>query len=236
MLLKNNKPTHKTNYDGPLIKNRKLFYIALVPFIISMALNFPFPHKNPFGEAVVLALNIPIRTVNGVNYVGLSSLLLLFASLTLLGKSLGKHHVRFQFLAIIIAIFIPSFMASTIQKTVATGIYAISYQSDESTCDFEMKDETTLHGVCELFFENYNRGNTQFNVEFYEHYPFESDLKALSLMNNDAPYEVTLSGRERKRVIIETDIDVSQMENHADGAHAREVTIIIKSGEKIRKL
>jgi hypothetical protein len=235
MLLKN-KPTHKTNYDGPLIKNRKLFYIAIVPFIISLVLNFPFPHKNPFGEAVILALNIPIRTVNGIHYIGLASLLLLFASLSLLGKSLGKFHVRFQLLAILVAIFTPPVIASTIQKTVATGIYAISYQSDESTCEFEMKNETTLHGVCELFFENYNRGNTQFTIEFYEHYPFEDDLKVLSLMNNDAPYEVTLSGNERKRVIIETDIDVSQMENHADGAHAREVTIIIKSGEKIRKL
>jgi hypothetical protein len=201
-----------------------------------MALNFPFPHKNPYGEAVVLALNIPIRTVNGIHYIGWASLLLLFASLSLLGKALGKYHVRFQLLAIVASIFIPPAMASIIQKTVATGIYAISYQSDESTCEFEMKNETTLHGVCELFFENYNRGNTQFTIEFYEHYPFEDDLKVLSLMNNDAPYEVTLSGNERKRVIIETDIDVSQMENHVDGAHAREVTIIIKSGEKIRKL
>jgi hypothetical protein len=235
MLLKN-RPTHKTYNDGPLIKNRKLIYIAIVPFIISMALNFPFPHKNPYGEAVLTALNIPIQTVNGYYYVGIASLLLLIASLTLLGKSLAKHHVRFQFLAIIIAIFIPPFLASTIQKTVATGIYAISYQSDESNCDSELKNETTMHGVCELFFENYNRGNTQFTVEFYEHYPFEGDLKVLSLMNNEAPYEVTLSGRERKRVIIETDIDVSQMENHVDSAHASEVTIIIKSGEKMRKL
>ena len=235
MLLKN-KLTHKTSNDGILIKNRKLIYIALVPFIISMALNFPFPHKNPYGEAVVLVLNIPLRTVNGFHYVGFASFLLLIASLYLLVKSLGKYHFRFVLIAIVASIFIPPIVANIIQKTIATGIYAISYQSEESNCNFEMKNETTLHGICELPFENYNRGNTQFTVEFYEHYPFEDDIQILSLMNNDAPYEVTLRGKERKRVIIETDIDISQMKNHIDAAHARDVTIIIKSGEKIRKL
>ncbi|WP_246231612.1 hypothetical protein [Sporosarcina jiandibaonis] len=232
-----NKPMlYKTYNDDTFMKDRKFIYIALVPFIISMVLNFPFPHKNPYGETVVTALNIPIRTVNGFHYVGLASLLLLIASLSLLGKSLRKYHVRFQFLAIMIAIFIPPFIASTYQKTVATGIYAISYQSDESNCNFEMKNETTLHGVCELLFENYNKGNTQFTVEFYEHYPGEDDLPMLSLMNNDALYVVTLKGKERKRIVIKKDIDVSQMKNHIEWGQASDITIIIKSGEKTRKL
>ena len=108
MLLKN-KPTHKTGNDGNLIKNRKLFYIALVPFIISMALNFPFPHRNPYGEAILTALNIPIQTVNGFYYVGLASFFLLIASLTFLGKSLGNYQVGFKFFA--------SVMSSTISNS-----------------------------------------------------------------------------------------------------------------------
>ena len=99
-----------------------------------------------------------------------------------------------------------------------------------------MKNETILHAVCELPFENHSRNSSQFSVEFYEDYPFEDDIRMVSLMNNDAPYEVRLSGKERKRVIIETDIDVSRMKNHIEGGEARFVAIIIKSGGKTRKL
>ena len=219
-----------------MIKDKKLIYFALIPFFISIALNFPFPHKNPYGEAGVSVLNIPVTSVNGFHYVGIASLLLLITSLYLLVKSLKKYHVRFVLIAIMVAVFAPLFVAGAFQKTIATGIYAISYQSDKSTCKFEMKNETTLHGVCELPFENYSRNNTQFNIEFYEHYLFEENVRMVSLMNNDAPYEVRLRGKERKRVIIETDIDVSQMENHIEGGQASFVTIIIKSGEKTRNL
>lgn len=219
-----------------MIKDKKLLYIALVPFILSMALIFPFPHKNPYGEAVALVLNIPIKSVNGFHYVGITSLLLLIASLYLLAKSLKKYQIRWILIAILVAIFTPPFVANTYQKTIATGIYAISYQDHESICNFEMKNEETLHGICELPFENYSKNSHQFTIEFYEEYPFEDDIQMVSLMNSDAPYEVRLRGKERKRVIIETDINVSQMENHIESGQASYVTIIIKSGERTRKL
>lgn len=208
----------------------------MILLFIAMALNFPFPHKNPYGEAVVSALNIPITTVNGLHYVGITSLLLLIASLYLLVKSLKKYHIQWVLIAVLVAVFSPIFLSNSYQKTIATGIYAISYNSDESNCNFEMKNETILHAVCELPFENHSRNSSQFSVEFYEDYPFEDDVRMVSLMNNDAPYEVRLSGKERKRVTIETDIDVSRMKNHIEGGEGRFVAIIIKSGEKTRKL
>lgn len=201
-----------------------------------MALSFPFPHKNPYGEAVVSAFNIPIKTVNGFHYIGVLSLLLLIVSLYLLVKSLKKYRVRSVMMAILVAVFAPLFLVNLFQKTIATGIYAISYESDKSVCTFEMKNEATLHGKCELPFENFSSKTTQFNIEFYERYPFEDNIQMESLMNNGAPYAVTLSGKERKRVIIDTDIDVSQMENHIEWGNARFVSIIIKSGDRTRKL
>ncbi len=69
-----------------LIKDKKPIYIALVLFFTSMALNFPFPHKNPYGEVVASVLNIPVKSVNGFHYVGITSLLLLIASQYLLVK------------------------------------------------------------------------------------------------------------------------------------------------------
>lgn len=57
----------------------------------------------------------------------------------------------------------------------------------------------------------------------------------MSAIINDASYEVQLKGKERKRVVVETDIDVSQMEKHIDGGESTYVSIIIKSGDITRK-
>lgn len=83
-----------------MIKNKKNLTLALILFVTSIILNFPFPHEIPFGETVASVLNIPIRTVNGLHYVGIASLALFIASLYFLTKSLEKYHGRFILFAI----------------------------------------------------------------------------------------------------------------------------------------
>lgn len=219
-----------------MIKNNKMSYPAIILFIASMALNFPFPHESPYGETVASIFNIPVQTVNGLQYVGIVSLALLILSLYFLTKSVKKYHGRVVLLAIIIAIFAPPFIASSFQKTLATGIYAISYERDGSNCRFEMVDKSTLSGECELPFENYSRNDVQFTIEFYEKYYFEDDVRMVSLMNNNDPYVVKLKGNERKTVKIESNIDVSNIKNHVESGGSTGVNIIIKSGKKIMKL
>ncbi len=213
-----------------------MFYIALIFFIISMVLNFPFPHESPYGETIASILNIPIKTVNGLQFVGITSLVLLLASLIFLTKSLKKYHARAVLIAILISMFLPMMLANLYQKTFATGIYAISYESDWSSCEFEMIDDATLHGECELPFENYRGSVNQFTVEFQERYYADHEVSMLSLMNQDSPYEVRLEGNEKKVVKIDVDIDVSNMENHIENGSAKGINIIIKSGDKMRKL
>ncbi|MFD1174544.1 hypothetical protein [Oceanobacillus picturae] len=215
-----------------MFKSKKLFYIALIFFFISMGLNFPFPHDSIDGETIGSILNIPIQTVNGFNFVGIISLVLLLVSLFFLGKSLKKYKARAVLIAILISMFLPMMLANLYQKTFATGIYAISYERERSRCEFEMIDEATLHGKCELPFENYRGGVNQFTVEFQEGYEDEMS----SLMNQSAPYEVRLAGNGKMVVKINVDIDVSNMEDHIDSGEATEVYIIIKSGDEIRKL
>ena len=82
------------------------------------------------------------------------------------------------------------------KKPCNSYLYAISYGSNESHCSFEMINETTLHGDCELALKNYSRNDVQFIIEFYEQYKVESDERMVSLMNNNAPYEVRLRGQE----------------------------------------
>jgi hypothetical protein len=219
-----------------MIKHKKKFYIALFLLFTSMALNFPFPHENPYGESIAWILDIPVRSAKGFHYVGITCLFLLIAGLYFLTKSLEKYQGRFVLLAIFISMSSPLYIASSFQKTLATGIYAVSYERDFSTCSFEMIDEETLNGVCELPFENYSRDDVHFTIEFYEKYQYEDDAPMLSLMNNGAPYKVELKAKERKKIIIETNIDVSQMENHIESGEITYVNLVIKSGVKSRKL
>lgn len=219
-----------------MFKSKKLFYIALIFFILSMGLNFPFPHKSPYGETILSILNIPIETVNGFQFVGITSLALLIASLIFLTRSLKKYRARAVLIAILISMFLPMMLVNLYQKNLATGIYAISYEREWSSCEFEMIDDVTLHGECELPFENYRGNVNQFTVEFQERYYADDEVSMLSLMNQTAPYEVWLEGNEKKVVKINVDIDVSNMEDHIDSGEATEVYIIIKSGDEIRKL
>jgi hypothetical protein len=211
-------------------------YFSIILLLASMVLNFPFPDKNSYGEAVVLIMNIPVKTVNGINYVGLTSLTLLIGSLYFLGKSLKKFHKRFIIMALLISIFTPPFLVEMYQKTFATGINAIVFNSQESKCRFDMTNKKLLHGECDLPFKNYSRNDVKFTIEFYDMHQFGNDDEITSLMNNNAPYEVKLRGRESKNIKVETNIDVSKMKNHIEGGEANGVHIIIKSGGKSRKL
>ncbi|MGE6938336.1 hypothetical protein ACQKGI_20375 [Peribacillus muralis] len=218
-----------------LIKKRKHLYLALILFILSFILNFPFPHQVPYGAAVAIRFGIPIESENGIQYVGILAVILLLISLFFLVQAVGVHPGRFFVLAIIIAWFAPHFLANTYQKHFASDIYAVSYDRESSTCRFYMEDETTLHGVCELPFENYSKKDVQFKIQLIGRYD-KDDSKLVSFMNTESPYMVILRGKERNRLKIEMDIDVSGMkEKHING-QLDQIDIIMKSGERMRWL
>ncbi|WP_071458856.1 hypothetical protein [Bacillus massilinigeriensis] len=219
-----------------MIKNKKLFYISLVFFVASFVLNFPFPHEGPYGETIALAFSIPISSADGLQYVGIVSIVLLITSLILLAKSIKKYRGGVIWLAFAIAVFAPSMMATAYQQTLGTDIYAITYEQDQSNCEFKMTNEKTLQGECKLPFENYSNKAVQFTVGFYEKYYFEEDVPMISLMNNNAPYVVKLKGNEKKTVKLKSSIDVSELKEHIGDGSASGVNIFIKSGEKVRRL
>lgn len=50
----------------------------------------------------------------------------------------------------------------------------------------------------------------------------------VSLMNNNGPFEVKLEENERKTMKVESNIDVSNIENHVENGSSTEVNITIK--------
>ncbi|MBP1970117.1 hypothetical protein J2Z83_002233 [Virgibacillus natechei] len=156
-----------------IIANKCFFYSALALYLVTMILNFPFPHEEPFGGTVFSVLNIPLQTTNGLHYLGIITLILFIASLFFLAKSLKKYHIRILILAFILSGFLPSIMIDAYQSTFATGVYAVTYEGDSSNCAFDRADSETLHGICELSFENHSNEGVQFSLEFYDKYQFE---------------------------------------------------------------
>ncbi|MCH6268965.1 hypothetical protein [Neobacillus citreus] len=215
-----------------MIKDKKSLSISIILYLAVIILNLPFPDQSPLGETLASKLHIPVRSANGLHYFGISLFILFILSLYFLSKSLKKYKTRFIVIAFLAVSFIPTFLAASIQKYFATGIYSVAYNHNEGRCHFEIAGEKTLHGECVLPFENYSSKPVGFTIEFYDTY----DDEFLTLMNVNAPYTVKLDGKESNRVEIEADIDVSKMKNHIDSADVNGVNIIIKSGGKSRKL
>lgn len=213
-----------------------MLYLSLMILLVSIILSFSFPHNYPYGEVVLAAIHIPIRFSNGFHTVGISTLILVFIGIYLLMKSLKKYHGRIALVAILIIFVAPGFIVGSFQKNLATGIYAISYTSEEGICHFERKSEKTLHGECELPFKNYSNNDVQFTLEFYEERLFANDLPMVPLMNNTAPYNITIGAKESKAIRIEKDIDVSGMKNHIENGETMGVNVIITSQGKSRNL
>lgn len=76
----------------------------------------------------------------------------------------------------------------------------------------------------------------EFTVEFNERSSFEDDPKMLTLMNHHGLHEITLSGRGKKVIILETEINIATVEDHIWGGTANGVNIILKSEKSRREL
>ena len=167
---------------------------------------------------------------------GIISLLLVIISLYFLSNSLKKYRGRFVLLGFVVMMVGPVFFVSIFQQMVARGIYAVSYDSQGSNCQFTMMDEETLVGTCKLPFVNHSRKPVSFTVEFYDPFRFESDPEMLTLMNHHGLHDITLSGKQRKTVYLEKEIDITTVENHIWGGTANGVNIILKSEKNRREL
>lgn len=219
-----------------MVKNKKYLILSIIFFFISIALNFPFPHEYPIGQEKSIAFRFPITTMDGFSYLGATGLVLFIICLFFLVKSLDQYHVRMVLIAMLLVIFLPMEMVNAYQNTLATGIYAIEYDRESSSCVFETKDQKTLTASCQFPFENHSNNLVRFNIEFYEKYLFEDDMPMLSLLNEGGPYEVILHGKQRETVTIETEIDLSQLGVSSLSGESSRVNLKIVDGEKVRKL
>ncbi len=214
-----------------MIKSRRYFSIAIVLLFVGILLAIPYPDAlNNISDVVLL--NVPIVTLDAIQVKSIFAIILLIGSLYFLRRALKKHFFMVYVTAILSFVFIPSFFVYIYQMTFATGIEAISFEAYKSDCTFEMLDENTLQGVCELALRNLSKNDVTFQLEFND-----ADYKEkMIFMNKNAPYEVTLLGQQKKLVKIKTVMDVTQMEGHIANSKISNLSIKISAGHQQRRI
>lgn len=217
-----------------IFKNKNNLYVSICLFIVYLVVGFPFFHESHPGNNVFL-FNIPLRTMSGLNYLGIIALSLLFTSFTLAVKSLNQYKKRTVLIGILLATFIPLYLADAYQKTFATGVYAISYEQEFSECDIRKNGDTTLVAECNLLLTNHSNSDVDLSLSFIDKYSdVEHDM--IKIINNGAPYHLKIRKNERKHVEIYTTIEMSQLEEAMGAGSMKMLNIRIESDGKERKL
>lgn len=202
----------------------------------------PFPHRYPFGEKILSNLHIPTRislekeALGGFHILAIILFIFLVAGLYFLAKSIKKHHVRIIISAFVAVSIIPNMLVNIYQTNFATGIYAVHYNNEGSTCSYEMTDEQKVYAECELQFGNYGHKEVDFEVVFDEEFVNAGEGLTESLMNADAPYDITLRANEWKTVKIRTDIDLSGTDVRLYNGEKTGMKATIRSADKERDL
>ncbi|MBM7097595.1 hypothetical protein JSY36_17820 [Bacillus sp. H-16] len=191
-------------HKGYLITSLSLFFVV-------MALNFPFPHATyQSGVHSMVVLGIPVSTADGIMWFGWLYVAMIVAAVVFLVKALDKYKLRLALLSLLLVNVMPIATASAFERTVASGVYAVSYDSSASVCEFNRSGNERMKAECELTFTNHSDEAVFFTLSFMERYSgYKEFNEILSLLNEYGPFEASLDGSERKVVSISAEVESS---------------------------
>ncbi|WLV23692.1 hypothetical protein QR721_08540 [Aciduricibacillus chroicocephali] len=189
---------------------------------------FPFPN-NPLLRAQATFMNFPIQDQNGYVLSGIFCSALFIISFVLLAVGVKKHRIRTVILVFVLYLFLPNVAITLYQGTVASGIFAISYDKDGS-CHFESIRENLLNGECTLTLRNHSNHTVSFSMQF-----LDNDLKPVyrteSLMNEPKLEKVTLKPNEKRTIHLEKKIDISKISRTISGGTSNDIHFKLIAGE-----
>ncbi|KML28460.1 hypothetical protein [Priestia aryabhattai] len=199
-----------------MIRKRSLLIKGLIFLLAVFILNIPFPNSAPLINSVFSFLGLPIygneETMTGFYYANNAWAIILLISLFLLYKSLNRHRLKLTILAAFIVTSGPGFMIEVMQKTVLSGMYAVSYDAENSNCTFETnKRETILTGNCKLSFENNRSKPVTFEVAIDKRAFFEDEQPFLQMMNKPKLHTITLESKGYQTVEITSYVKVADL-------------------------
>ncbi|MEI4526363.1 hypothetical protein [Priestia megaterium] len=194
-----------------MIRERSLLIKGLTFLLAVFILNIPFPNSTPLSHSVFSFLGLPLygdeETRTGIQYASNAWGIILLLGLFALYKSLNRHRLKLTMLAAFIVISGPGHMVEAMQKTVLPGMYAVSYDVENSNCTYKRnKKETVLTGTCDLSFENHSSKPITFEVAVDERSYFKEDSPFLLMMNKPRLHTVTLEPKTYQTVEITSSV------------------------------
>lgn len=220
------------NRDG-MVKNKLALFSSFVLLCICMYLFFPFPN-NVMVEAQTTFMSFPIRNQNGYISLGIMGSVLFIIALILLFIGMKKYQFRAMLIVVLVYTFLPDFLITTYQETLANGIAAISYDSN-GQCNFESIDQE-MNGECNLVLHNRSNEAVSFELEFIDSFFKEDDVRMESLMNLAGPYRITIEANQKKSIHIKELLDLSDVPNHIDSGESSGIHFKLIENDKKRTL
>ncbi|KON90558.1 hypothetical protein AF331_09280 [Rossellomorea marisflavi] len=213
-----------------MIKNKASVLTAMAIFLICMALYFPFP-ENKLSEARTVFMSFPITDSDGFVILGIIGSFLYINAIVFLVRGLKKYRIRLVLLTMFAYAAAPTMAIWLYQHTLASGIYALSYD-DRSECTFESDGDGHIYATCDIELKNHSRNDVSFNLQLLDstydkQFPPEEFLKG--------SYPVTVEGKGSHTVLIEDEIDRPDLKGEFNGASSGFLRIKATDGDSERR-
>ena len=217
--------------EEKLIHSKKHLWIGVALLLLGTIIVLPYPYNFSLGETVMLAIGIPVysnmETLSGFHFVGIAALIIFIAGLSYIVSSLNKWRGRILIFLLFFLPVLPNMIVETIQSSFATGVYAVSYKSEQSQCSYLLEEGTAEAKVeCTISLENHRNKTVEFEVVFLDS-RFD-EVETSSLLNKRGPYYFTLQPRENKTYHFEEVIDVSGIDHYNYMSSSSNINIILR--------
>ncbi|MEY8751053.1 hypothetical protein [Alkalicoccobacillus gibsonii] len=146
-----------------MIRNKWLLMGSVFIFILLIIYRLPYPNTRFIGSGSsdLFLFNLSSRT--GVELMEWISLILFVIAIVLFVRSLTDHRAVLTVLMVITVGWLPMKVVELYQFTFATGVDAVSYNDEESSCTFDGRDT-----MCEVELKNHSSNEVEFLLNIHD--------------------------------------------------------------------
>ncbi|MEK4565047.1 hypothetical protein MKX54_10285 [Alkalihalobacillus sp. FSL R5-0424] len=154
-----------------MIRNKWLLLGSIFIFILVVVYRLPYPNARfvGSGSSDLFLFNLSSRT--GVQLLEWLSFILFILAIVLFVRSLSNHRAVLTVLMVIVVGWLPMKAVELYQYTLATGVDAVSYNDEESTCTYDGRDT-----ICEVELKNHSSDEVNFQLNIYDNYQTDGFL------------------------------------------------------------
>ncbi|MFK3936465.1 hypothetical protein ACI2JA_02980 [Alkalihalobacillus sp. NPDC078783] len=165
-----------------MIRNKWFLFSSILIFIGLMIYRLPYPNIRFIGSGSndVFVFNLSGHT--GVQWLEWISLILYIISIVLFVRSLTYHRAVLTVLMVIIIGWLPMRVVELYQYTFATGVDAVTYNDEESSCTYDGRDT-----MCVVELKNHSSDDVEFLLNIYD---FDYEWNEVFLLDDWEPIQL----------------------------------------------